>query len=54
MKQEKNIEIANRVPPGDKWEVNGKIYNSLTEAVVVDKPEETKDDAGLGMVPDMY
>ncbi len=26
----------------------------LTEAVVVDKPEETKDDAGLGMVPDMY
>jgi hypothetical protein len=33
MKQEKNIEIANRVPPGDKWEVNGKIYNSLTEAL---------------------
>lgn len=33
MKQEKNIEIANRVPPGDRWEVNGKIYNSLTEAL---------------------
>lgn len=33
MKQEKNIEIANRVPPGDRWEINGKIYNSLTEAL---------------------
>jgi len=33
MKQEKIIEIANRVPPGDKWEVNGKVYNSLTEAL---------------------
>lgn len=33
MKQEKIIEISNRVPPGDRWEVNGKIYNSLTEAL---------------------
>ena len=34
MKQEKNIEIATRVPPGDKWNVEGEgIYNSLTEAL---------------------
>jgi chaperonin GroEL len=26
----------------------------LTEAVVVDKPEDKKDDAGLGMMPEMY
>ena len=26
----------------------------LTEAVVVDKPESKKDDAGLGMIPEMY
>ena len=26
----------------------------LTEAVVVDKPESKKDDAGLGMMPEMY
>jgi chaperonin GroEL len=26
----------------------------LTEAVVVDKPEDTKDDAGLGGMPEMY
>jgi chaperonin GroEL len=26
----------------------------LTEAVVVDKPEDKKDDAGLGMIPEMY
>jgi hypothetical protein len=33
MKQEKIIEIANHVPPGDRWEINKKIYNSLTEAL---------------------
>ena len=33
MKQEKIIELANRVPPGDRWDINGKIYNSLTEAL---------------------
>jgi hypothetical protein len=33
MKQEKTIEIANRIAPGDRWEVNGKIHNSLTEAL---------------------
>jgi len=33
MKQELNIEIADRVPPGDRWNVNGQVYNSLTEAL---------------------
>lgn len=34
MKKETNIEIATRIPPGDKWDVEGKgIYNSLTEAL---------------------
>ena len=33
MKQEKIIELANRVPPGDRWDINGIIYNSLTEAL---------------------
>jgi hypothetical protein len=33
MKQEKNIELANRVAPGDRWDINGIIYNSLTEAL---------------------
>lgn len=33
MKQEKILEIANRIPPGDKWEVNNVVYNSLTEAL---------------------
>jgi len=33
MKQEKIIEIANRIPPGDRWEIGGVIYNSLTEAL---------------------
>jgi hypothetical protein len=33
--QEKLIEIANRVPPGDRFKVNGvdKIQTSLTEAL---------------------
>ena len=36
MEQEKNILIAKRVPPSDRWrlvdeEPDGKIYNSLTE-----------------------
>ena len=33
--QEKLIEIANRVPPGDNWKVNGvdKIQSSLTDAL---------------------
>jgi hypothetical protein len=34
MKQETNIEIATRIPPGDKWNVEGEgIYDSLTEAL---------------------
>jgi hypothetical protein len=33
--QEKLIEIAKRVPPGDRWEVNGvkDVQNSLTDAL---------------------
>lgn len=33
--QEKLIEIAQRVPPGDRWQVNGTkdVQNSLTDAL---------------------
>ena len=33
--QEKLVEIAKRVPPGDRWEVNGvkEIQKSLTDAL---------------------
>jgi len=33
--QEKLIEIAKRVPPGDRWEVNGvkDVQNGLTDAL---------------------
>ena len=35
--QEKNVLIARRVPPGDKWrladEPNGKIHQNLTDAL---------------------
>jgi hypothetical protein len=33
--QEKLVEIANRVPPGDQWQVNGvkDIQKSLTDAL---------------------
>lgn len=34
--EEKNIKIARRVPPGDKWEVmidQGTIHKSLTDAL---------------------
>ena len=32
---EKNIQIAERVPPGDRWKlfINNKIYDSLTDAL---------------------
>jgi hypothetical protein len=32
---EKNIEIANRIPPGDRWQVIGVegIQNGLTDAL---------------------
>ena len=36
MEQEKNILIAKRVPPGDRWSLlNGEdtVYNSLTETL---------------------
>lgn len=38
MEQEKNILIAKRVPPSDRWSLvndgpEGKIYNSLTETL---------------------
>ena len=34
-KVEKNIKIADRVPPGDRWQVNGvkEIQPSLTDAL---------------------
>lgn len=34
-KVEKNIKIADRVPPGDRWQLlnGGKVHDSLTEAL---------------------
>ena len=48
--QEKLIEFAQRVPPGDRWQVMhvNTVQNGLTEAVIVDKPEEKKGDEGFG------
>jgi len=44
---EKNIQIAERVPPGDRWKILGdeKVYDSLTEVLnawyqqAVNKPQ---------------
>jgi hypothetical protein len=34
MKQEKNIELANRVAPGNRWDVNGIIYFTVNPEVL--------------------